>query len=88
MTEDNGTLKRPSSYGVEPKTIAALGGVGAVCGAVSAVLVGKSVANILGTAAVTGLACAIVGVVVSLHRKDSAEIIPSADREGRLKDAA
>ncbi|MGY0834213.1 hypothetical protein [Azospirillum argentinense] len=71
MTEGNGNTKKRPSYGFEPKTIAATGGVGAVCGAVTAVLIGRSVVTILGSAAITGVACALVGLLVSLHRNDA-----------------
>ncbi|KAA1054438.1 hypothetical protein FH063_006694 [Azospirillum argentinense] len=69
MTERTDKAKNRPTYTVEPTTMAAIGGVGAVFGALRAVMKGGNFFAILAAAAVAGLACAIVGAVVSLHRK-------------------
>jgi len=73
MSESNGKATTRPTYAIEPNTIAAIGGVGAVFGAFRAVLEGEDLVDILAAAAVAGLACAIVGVIVSLHRKETSD---------------
>jgi len=73
MNESHESVKGRPGYAVDTKTIAAVGGVGAVLSAFHAALEGEGFVGILASAAVAGLACAIVGAVVSLHRKDADE---------------
>ncbi|MBP2312947.1 hypothetical protein [Azospirillum soli] len=79
MPESNGDQKRRSTYGVDPKTVAAVAGFGAVYGAIKAALLGKTAVDILGAAAIAGWAGVIVGAVATVHRKEASHDGPVAE---------